>query len=408
MTATNLFLGAQRHSSSDERSTCSVRLSVCHLASGDAWGGAEAQAATLITELSRRNEIDVSAIVLNHGRLADELKNCGIETQVIDQRLKSFSQIVAEANRFIQQRNVRILHSHRYKENLIATLLRLRHPEIALVRTQHGRPETLTGPQGIKQWLVHAVDRLTARYSADKVIGVSHQLRVYLQRHISARKIAVIPNGIACPPLSTQLDRVAAKARLDLPAREFVVGFIGRLERVKRPDLFIEVARHLGTSMNNLTFIMAGSGREQSQVHNLAASSGLGNRLLLLGHRNDVTELLRGMDLLVIPSDHEGLPMVLLEAMMLGTPVVSRAVGGVPEVITHDESGCLVDSHDPVVLADACLRLLRDDVLRDRIARAARNVIQTRFSAARNAEMVVNIYSSLISADPISQYALAG
>jgi len=384
-----------------------TRVSVCHLTSGDAWGGAEAQVATLVRQLSKRSEIDLSAIVLNRGRLADEMKSCGIETQIIDQRQKSFPQILVEAHRFVRQRNVSILHSHRYKENLLASLLRLRHPEMALVRTQHGRPETLTGMEGIKQWLVHSVDRVTGRYSADRVISVSRQLTSYLERHIGSNKIAIIPNGVACSELVDDEARADAKAKLGIPVRELVVGFVGRLEKVKRPDLFIDVARHLGTRVSNLTFVLAGNGREQSSVRRLAATSGLGNRMLLLGHCNDATELLRAMDLLLIPSDHEGLPMVLLEAMALGTPVVSRAVGGVPEVITHDESGCLVDSHDPAILADACMRLLRDKALRDRIARAARNVIQTRFSAARNAEMVVNLYRSLIEVEPIAHSAVA-
>jgi L-malate glycosyltransferase len=387
----------------DSRSARAIPISVCHIASGDAWFGAEAQVANLVRELSRRRELAVSAIVLNHGRLAEELASCGIDVKVISEREKTFSQVVAEAHSFVRSRNAQILHSHRYKENLISALLRFADRRISLVRTQHGRPEALKGREGVKQSIVHTVDRVTARYACDKVIGVSSQLSSYLHRYISSQKVVTIPNGIDLGRAKCTLTRAEAKRRLHTAANEPVVGFVGRLERVKRLDLFVETAKHLADRLSPARFLVVGTGREESRFRELVLASGLDNRFLRLGHRTDTNDLLRAMDLLLITSDHEGMPMVLLEAMALGTPVVARAVGGIPEVLTDNQTGWLVSSEKPEVLAEVCLRVLEDDFETQRISHAAREVVERQYSAARNADQVLKLYRSLSAGHSIGE-----
>jgi glycosyltransferase involved in cell wall biosynthesis len=114
-----------------------------------------------------------------------------------------------------------------------------------------------------------------------------------------------------------------------------------------------------------------------------------------LGHRDDVCDILRALDLLILSSDREGLPMVLLEALSMGVVVVARAVGGIPEVIQNGVNGILVDSVDPRGLADACVQLLADRTRSQRLAEAAIKSVTESHGAARTAEQVTRLYFSL-------------
>src|SRR5690349_12271994 len=120
-------------------------LTVCHVISGDLWAGAEAQAAALLRSLARKPEFRVLAILLNEGRLAEEARSCGVEVRVIPETTHSFGRIVTSATDYLRGRQVKVLHSHRYKENLIAALLARRCDVPIVIRTEHGAPEPFKG-----------------------------------------------------------------------------------------------------------------------------------------------------------------------------------------------------------------------------------------------------------------------
>jgi glycosyltransferase involved in cell wall biosynthesis len=121
--------------------------------------------------------------------------------------------------------------------------------------------------------------------------------------------------------------------------------------------------------------------------------------VILLGERNDMYDVLRAMDVLLICSDHEGVPMVMLEAMTLGTTVVSRNVGGISEVIDDGSTGVLVPSGNPEALGGACLELFEKPDVRARLAQAARALICEKYSAEKNTQSVLEMYRAICLAE---------
>ncbi len=378
-----------------QRQQANRRIGVCHIASGDAWGGAEVQIATLLKSLALRNDLRVCAIVLNDLRLAKELRDAGIDTEVIPEKQVSFGRIVMTAAEYLRGRGVELIHSHRYKENLLGVLLALRYP-VRLVRTQHGQPEPYPGFSGVKQRFVHAVDRQLGRHTADRVVSVSADLAEYLRGHIAPSKVAIIRNGIALDRVESKLSKAEAKRRLFIDADAPVIGTATRLTAIKRLDLFVSTAACIAKALPGARFVIAGGGAEESRVREWISQAGLQHEVLLLGPRTDVYDVMRAMDVVLLTSDHEGLPMALLESMALGVPVVSRKVGGIPEVIESGRTGLLVDSAEPEQLARACIALLADDVSRSLIIECARQLVQERYSADKNAADIVGIYRSLV------------
>jgi glycosyltransferase involved in cell wall biosynthesis len=131
----------------------------------------------------------------------------------------------------------------------------------------------------------------------------------------------------------------------------------------------------------------------------MARQLDLEDDVLFLGHRDDNCNTLALMDVFVLPSLSEGVPMVLLEALALSRPVVASRVGGIPEVIEHDVSGILIDTGQPDELVRGCLALIEDRGRAERLGVAGRKRIEQRFSADAMAASVTAVYRALVRND---------
>jgi len=219
-------------------------------------------------------------------------------------------------------------------------------------------------------------------------------MAVPLRHTYGSRKVVTIRNGIDTATVVSRFSRAEAKVNIGCHPGP-VIGIVGRLEPIKRVDLFLEMAKIVAANLPGAQFVVAGEGSlHQSLIHS-ARVAGLEGNVLFLGYREDIHDVLRALDVLVMCSDHEGLPMVLLEAMWLGIPVVGRAVGGICEVLDDSRNGLSVSSAAPEVLADACMRLLGDRLLADRLCLNAAQAVQREFSVERNAGSILRLYRSL-------------
>jgi glycosyltransferase involved in cell wall biosynthesis len=367
---------------------------VCHIISGDRWAGAEAQAAGLLRVLQRQEGVRLSAVVLNEGRLARELRDAEIEVTVISEVHNSFCQIARAAAPWLCARRVQILHSHRYKENLLAHLLAWQCDVPVTVRTQHGMMEPFHGLKAARQALAGMLDRWTGRHLARAVISVSAEMTPRLRARFG-NTVAEIPNGIDLDHVHSELTKEEAKQQLGFVGGVPLIGIVGRIEPVKRVDLFLNMAQLVSSQLPGARFVVAGDGSLHQEMTKLAHEIGLRDKVLFTGHRDDICNLLKALDVLVICSEHEGMPMVLLEAMWLGVPVVVRAVGGMVEVIGEDASGLTIHSASPEELAAACVRLLRDGALCDRLRQSAARTVAERYSVERTAKSVLSLYRRL-------------
>jgi glycosyltransferase involved in cell wall biosynthesis len=353
------------------------------------------QVTALLKGLRQNPYLRLCAIFLNEGRLAEEARNIGIDICVCDESRQNFFQLLSGASRFLAGRNVDVLHSHRYKENLLAAVLARRCHMPVHVSSQHGAPEPFRGWRGLKQGAIQALDRQVALRATDRVISVSADLRAQLTRSLPESKVVMIHNGIDRDRVVSRLTAAEAKQRLAIPADCAVVGTAGRLDPIKRLDIFLAAAQQIGNTLPKTRFVIAGDGTEASRLHDQAASLGLSERVLFLGHRDDIYDVIRAMDIFVLCSDHEGLPMSLLETLYLGVPVVARPVGGIAEVIQDSLSGVWVPSAEPADLASACISLLRDHSRRNSIALAGVAVVEKEFTARLSAERTAALYRSL-------------
>jgi glycosyltransferase involved in cell wall biosynthesis len=202
----------------------------------------------------------------------------------------------------------------------------------------------------------------------------------------------VIRNGIAVERFQQRPD---PELRRELAAGSDDLLFLttARLDLQKGLDVLL----HAAGSVGGARFLVAGTGDEHARLEREAAALGLGERLLFLGHRDDIPALLAATDAFVLPSLFEGTPLALLEAMAAGKPVVTSAIPGTDELVADGETGLLVPAGDADALAAALRRIVADPELRARLGAAARLKAGTAHSAIASTQRVVEVYEALLA-----------
>jgi glycosyltransferase involved in cell wall biosynthesis len=363
-----------------------------HIVSGDLWAGAEVQAFTLMSHLKRMPETDVAAVLMNELTLADKLRSAEVAVYITDERKSGALRIFSGLRTVLHNWQPDVIHTHREKENVLGCLGNRACRNVPSVRTVHGAKEhSATGSSSVRHRLIDYADRWCGRVLQQRVIAVTQELAGKLAHDFPVEKIVVIENGIDLEAVSSQ--RGIAKFRVAEPDATHI-GIAGRLVEVKRLDLFLQAAALLLRECpeRNWKFHIFGEGPIRPALEELSRRLRLGDRVTFHGHRHDIATCVGGLDALVICSDHEGMPMISLEAAVLGVPTVAHAVGGLVEVVPEE---FLVVRHDPRGYADGILRAVRTDGRAIAARRAAETV--SRFSARRNAERVRALYEEVIS-----------
>lgn len=205
------------------------------------------------------------------------------------------------------------------------------------------------------------LERLAAPL-ADRIITLSDRLRDELAGdfHIAPRsKIIVLPIPVELEAFARQPRRAGGfRAAWNIPPDAPLVGFVGRLVPMKHPELFVQAAARVRARHPNARFVMVGDGELRAGVEDLVVSLGLGEAIMLTGWQRDMAAVYSDLDVLAVSSRNEGTPVTLIEAVTAGCPVVSTAVGGVPDLLENGRLGALVPPDDAEALANAILAIL--------------------------------------------------
>jgi glycosyltransferase involved in cell wall biosynthesis len=233
-----------------------------------------------------------------------------------------------------------------------------------------------------------------ARYGIDAVIAVSDAVRQQfaVQSGLAASRIDTIHNGIELAKYDLSR-REAIRARLGWAPDQPVVIMVAVMRPGKGHDLLLEAAAPLRQSVPGARIVLVGSGRLETSLRGAAASLGVE----FIGERADVADLLAASDVLVLPSDNEGLPTVLIEAGAASLPVVATRVGGVPEIVEDGRTGHLIGRGDAAGLARCIVRLVKDQEAAREMGRVARRRIEERFSIEAQASRTIDLYRRVIA-----------
>lgn len=289
--------------------------------------------------------------------------------------------------RWLRRERIDLLHAHLPLAGVVARLAG-RLARVPVVYTEHNLQERYHP-------LTRRANSLSWSWQR-QVVAVSGEVAESIRKHLGERvPVAVVRNGIELPVLGTATARREIRARFGIPERAELVGAVAVMRVQKRFDLWLEVARQLLTQRLDIHFLIVGDGQLRAELETRAAALGIAERVTFAGLQTDVRPFLEAMDLFLISSEHEGLPLALLEAMAMRLPVVATAVGGIPEVVEPGVSGMLVPFGDPAALAAAAAELLADPARRAALGEAARWRVEERFSIERMARELEAIYTQV-------------
>ncbi|NNG24206.1 TIGR03088 family PEP-CTERM/XrtA system glycosyltransferase [Massilia sp. ML15P13] len=260
------------------------------------------------------------------------------------------------------------------------------------VHAEHGRDAR--DPQGVNP--KHNLLRRLVTPFIDRYVPVSRDLRSWLERgvRIPAHKLQLIDNGV-----DTERFRAAGATNGEpwQDRESFVIGTVGRLQDVKDQFTLVEAFAQLCQLLpdERLRLVLVGDGPLRLQLEAQVAQNGLQDSVWFAGPRSDVAPVMRSFSLFALSSIAEGTPVTLLEAMASELPVVSTAVGGIPDLVEHGVAGTLVPAADPRAMAAAIAPYVRDRALARRHGAAGRARVEQQYSMQAMLAAYVALYDEL-------------
>lgn len=364
---------------------------------GDLWAGAEVQLVTLMRYLIRYQQCTFIVVLFNEGRLASELRTMGVSVRVISESRYGLIGLVLRLARVFRQVRPQIVHTHKYKDNIVAMLAARLTGGAHIVRMVHGLPEPFGGLKGFRMTCYVALDRALSRLWARRFVTVSASIATVLRNKCVADRIICIHNGVDLERLQIVADKGREiKKTLEIEIYETVVGTVGRLSSVKAQDRLLRAAQQLILAGCKVKVLLVGEGSMEQSLKELTKHLALDRVVVFTGHQERVVDYLSAMDVFVLPSLSEGIPMALLEALAIERPVVATRVGGIPEVIEHGVNGLLVDPGDTSLLAHAIRELIEDRSKAIGFGKAGRARIEQEFSANLMADRMMDMYRSML------------
>ena len=294
--------------------------------------------------------------------------------------------------RFIKKNSISIVNSHGYKANFYAFMATLNN-NVSCIPTCHPWPGT---NDSLKAKFYTSLDmRLLKRFP--KIVAISEEVKKeILDAGISENKITVIENGIDLLKFSNHYDTEKLRKDLGIRSGVTIIGTVGRLSPEKGQLDFLNAAKLLKQSHKEVFFLIVGDGPLRVSLQTAIEEMQLHNNVLITGIRNDIPEILSLLDIFVLPSHSEGLPMALLEAMAAKKPIIATSVGAIPNLLSQKESGILIPPGNVNLLKNAMAVLIKNSSKANIIAQNAHSIVVERYSSKRMTEQYQAVYQQQV------------
>lgn len=373
----------------------SRRLSVLYFTNTLARGGAEEHILTLIRGLDReRFQPSLVCTPVVAAQLGPDLPG-DVELCALSLRTPKELGAARQLAQRLRARRIDILHSHLFYSSLFASPIGWLRRVPVIVETPHLREHWRHGV--VKGRFI--VDRLVGRF-VDRYIAVSEANARYLVecKGLPARKIVRIHNGCEVERFDPQHPApTTLRPRLGFGAEDPVLVVLARLEPQKGHQVLLQALPQVVRRFPRARVVCVGEGSLRGALEAQGAALGLSDTVRFVGYQADVRDWLALADLTVLPSLYEGLPLVAIESLAAGRPVVATDVDGTPEVIVDGHTGLTVPPADAPRLAEAICRLLADAEERGRLGRQGRQWVAEHFTHRRQIRETEAVYLQAVS-----------
>ncbi len=342
-----------------------------------------------------RPRVELTVVAFQRGdepnAFIESAKEAGLSAHVLTERRRFDTDPLRQLDAIVSDVRPDIIQSHNIKSHLFVRWLGL-HRRYPWVVFNHGYTAT-----NLKDRLYNRVDRWTLP-AAHRVVAVCGPFAERLEcRGVSRERIRIQHNSVA-PFIAPDADAVEKiRQKLGSPSAKLIL-VVGRFSREKgHADLLRAASLLQKLGPRDWQIVLLGEGPESPNLREMTTSLKLESQVIFAGQQADVAPYYALATMLALPSHSEGSPNVVLEAMAAGVPIVATAVGGVPEILSHEQTGLVIAPRDPKGMAAELRRLLDDEPLRQRLAEAARELATTVYTPEAQCRAWVSIYEELLN-----------
>lgn len=332
-----------------------------------------------------KDEFDKIIVCSSGGVHVKELDKLGIrhyeisdiENRNINNIFKTFKQIL----NIIKNEEVNVVHTHHRMAAFYVSILR-RFKKFIHIHTAHN---TFTDKKKLTKIALKDAD----------IISVGENVKRNLIEYykLKSDKVTVIYNGIES---TENFEPVKILSELK-DKGYFLVGNIGRLTEQKGIEYFIEAAKLIGDKNKKIKFIIVGNGELELELKNLVNNCNLEEQVIFLGYRNDIPNIIKQLDLIVLSSLWEGLPLVPIETFMQTKTIVATSVDGTPEIVENNKNGILVEAANSVEIKNAILRIYSDNNFKILLEKNAYKTYKDKFDISNFVNNYRNYYKEIIN-----------
>jgi glycosyltransferase involved in cell wall biosynthesis len=326
--------------------------------------------------------------------LIDAARQADIAVERIPERFVFDAQVVSRLRKLAGQFRPDLIQTHAAKSHFLLRCSGL-WKDTPWIAFHHGYTNT-----DFRSPIYNSLDRWSLQVP-ERIVTVSLATKQQLvKRGVPGERIAVLHNAVQSRPLQSRVDAAALRQKkidLGLSPDEKIILCVGRLSKEKAQIDMVSAMHHLRQRCPDLAVRLTifGDGPERERIAQAVRSAGLEKHVVFAGHLKDLAPYYEAADVVAIPSLSEGSPNVLLEAMAFGVPVAATRVGGIPEIVAHEDTALLVPARDSAAMAAAIDRLLSDPGTASALARRARNKVETEYSPESRGNSLVHIYADV-------------
>ena len=379
-------------------------MNILNLISSSGFYGVENLLLSLGKFFPKNNDIFYLGILENKQNAENVFYNKAIsenvKTFIFPGRFKFDFKVLKELHDFINNYSIDILHTHGLKPNFYGYILS-KFTKLPIIATTHS---WISNP--IEQYLksnnltlfsalqYHFDQKLLRKF--DKIIAISEFIQNKLVGNkIELKKIELIYNGVNISDYYHSTLNIRSEFTINNDS--IIVATAARLSIEKGLIYYLEAAKKVLEIYENTIFLLTGSGPLLKKLQTKTLEHGIKKNVLFTGFRTDMAAVYKSIDIFILPSIREGMPMVLLEAMASSKPIIATNVGGISEIITNNLDGLLVEPGNSKDLALSIIRLIQSEKLKESLAKNAYQTVQDRFSVQKTTQKYYKCYREVLS-----------
>jgi len=363
-------------------------------------GGAQKQLLSLISSLDRE-KYNIFLFTAEEGLLINEALSIDKLTlkrsRFLERPINLFKDVLAliEICSFIKKNRIQIVHTHSSKAGILGRFAARFAKTPLIIHTVHGWSFHDCQPRVINYFYL-LLEKICATFTRRIIVVSNSDKDKGLKNSIGSEKqYVMIRYGIDCNEFKDREGRSKSRKVFGLNDADLTVGMVACFKPQKSPLDFIRLAGAIKNNFPDAKFIMAGDGPLRKKVSALAKKLNLVGRVILAGWRPDIPLVLSALDVFVLTSLWEGLPIVVLEAMAAGVPLVATDTGGIGEVVVHGKTGYLVKTGDMRSMQNRVEELLNNSQKRDEFAKLSRVAVNSgEFSLSNMIKNTEEVYLS--------------